>query len=128
MINRYAGEIRINPVAVLRNDDFNNDGQISDINKVFDETLKLNREISERITRLKTYLESSPAGREVKFNFSEGGYIAMKGISDEELLAMRSKGLIDLFDFATDRDWVKKFGRHFGLIWENGRAIRISEL
>ena len=127
MINRYAGEIRINPVAVLRNDDFNNEGFIEDIHSVFDETLKINQATSERITRLKAYLRSLPASRKVSFNFADGGYIAMKGLTDEELLAMKSKGLIDLFDFAVDREWVKKYGAQFGLVWENGRAVEISD-
>lgn len=125
MINRYAGEIRINPVAVLRNDDFNNEGFIEDIHSVFDETLRINHAISERITRLKAYLKALPASRKVNFNFSDGGYIAIKGLTDDELLAMKSKGLIDLFDFAFDREWVKKYGQQFGLVWEHGKAVQI---
>ena len=128
MVNRYAGEIRINPVPVLRNNDFNNDGIIKDIQEVLSETQKINQAISQRITRLKAYLHEAHPSGEGNFNFSEGGYITMKGFSDEELVAMKAKGLIDLFDFAADREWVKKYGQQFGLIWENGRAFKISDL
>lgn len=60
------------------------------------------------------------------FNFAPGGYIAVKGFTDAELLEMKQEGLIDVFDFATDRDWVKKYGARFGLVWEKGRAVRMD--
>ena len=124
MVNRYAGEIRINPIAILRNDDFNNDGEIRDINEVFSETISINHAISERIAKLKAYLDAAGvSGR--RFNFADGGYIAMKGFTDQQLLDMKSKGLIELFDFARDKDWVKKYGVQFGLIWEGGQAVKI---
>lgn len=125
MINRYAGEIRINPIAVLRNNDFNNDGEIQDIQQVLTEALHVNHSVSERITKLQNYLKASGGATSMKFNFAEGGYIALRGLSDQELLTMKSRGLIDLFDFATDKEWVKKYGHQFGLIWENGRAVAL---
>ena len=125
MENRYSGEIRINPMAVLRNDDFNNDGHIDHIDKVLDETLKINEAISGKITKLKAYLSANSFSGAVKFYYAEGGYIGMKGFTDSELLDMKSKGLIDLFDFATDKNWVKKYGAKFGLVWEDGRAVRV---
>ena len=125
MVNRYAGEIRINPMAILRNDDFNNDGEIEDINEVLSETLRINMAISERIAKLKTHLNKARLSSNVRFNYAEGGYIAMKGFTDQELQEMKSKGLIDLFDFAVDKNWVKKYGMQFGLIWEDGRAVKI---
>ena len=125
MVNRYAGEIRINPIAILRKDDFNNDGEIDDIEEVFSETIKINQAISDRILKLGAYLKIAVVSGNTRFNFSEGGYIAMKGFTDQELLDMKSKGLIDLFDFATDREWVKKYGAQFGLVWEGGRAVKM---
>ena len=125
MVNRYAGEIRINPIAILRNDDFNNDGEIDDIESVFAETIKINQANSDRIMKLKAYLKAAGISRDSRFNFAEGGYIAMKGFTDQELLDMKSKGLIDLFDFASDRAWVKKYGTQFGLVWEDGRAVKM---
>ncbi len=125
MVNRYAGEIRINPIAILRNDDFNNNGEISDINEVFSETLRINHATSDRIMKLKAYLEANGLSGSTRFNFADGGYIAMKDFTDQELLDMKSRGLIDLFDFACDREWVKKYGVQFGLIWEGGRAVKI---
>lgn len=124
MINRYAGEIRINPVAILRNDDFNNDGAIASINEVLHQTLEINEAISQRVSKLKAHLLSTVFSGPIEFHFSDGGYIGMKGFTDEELLDMKSKGLIDLFDFATDKNWVKKYGVNFGLAWEDGRAVR----
>jgi hypothetical protein len=127
MINRYAGEIRINPVSILRNDDFNNEGEILDIQVTLQEAITINQKISERLKHLKSWLkENHPAGK-LRFNFAPGGYIAVQGLSDHELLTLESEGLIDLFDYATDKEWVKKYGRHFGLIWENGRAVLIDE-
>ena len=122
MINRYAGEIRINPVPILRNDDFNNDGAIDDIGALLEQALEVNKQIAERIKKLKAYFSSNAASR-AEYLFSEGGYIQVKGLSDEELLAMNASGLIDLFDFATEREWVKRYGAMFGLTWENGRAV-----
>jgi hypothetical protein len=125
MENRYAGEIRINPMPILRNDDFNNAGEIGDIDDVLAEALAINNKIGDRINRLRAYLSANDLSGNRQFNFADGGYIAMKGFSDKELLELKSKGLIDLFDFATDKSWVKKYGAQFGLIWEDGRAVEI---
>ena len=125
MVNRYSGEIRINPVAILRNDDFNNEGEIKDIGQTLQQAMEINNEISARLSKLKDYLDGREFSDSVQFNFSPGGYIAMSGFSDKELLEMKSKKLIELFDFATDRDWVKKYGAQFGLVWEDGRAVKL---
>jgi hypothetical protein len=120
--NRYIGEIRINPVAILRKDDFNNDGEIENMNDLLSEAIGVNRSISDRVIRLQAYLNEKGFSGKVGFNFDDGGYIAMRGFSDTELLEMRSKGLIDLFDRASDKSWVKKYGSQWGLIWEDGRG------
>ncbi|MCU0357977.1 MAG: hypothetical protein MUE95_10380 [Cyclobacteriaceae bacterium] len=127
-MNRYAGEIHLNPVSILRNHDFNNEGDIADIQLTLQEALDINERISNRIRLLKEYLMQYRSGSRLQFNFAPGGYIAVKGLDDHELLDLEAQGLIELFDFATDRDWVKKYGRHFGLVWENGRAIRIEDM
>ena len=124
MTNRYQGEIRINPIAILRKDDFNNDGEIGSIDDVLSDAITINQTISERLMRLQASLKKEFSGRGI-FNYADGGYIAVKGFSDDELLKLKSKGLIDLFDFATDKSWVKKYGAHFGLVWEDGRAVKI---
>lgn len=126
MINRYSGEIRINPVAILRNNDFNNEGEIEDIDELLQEAINLNVRIRERMEALKSYLQTNSFSSQITFNFAPGGYIAMNGFTDNELLGMKAKGLIDLFDYATDRDWVKRYGAQFGLIWENGRAVSLN--
>jgi hypothetical protein len=124
MVNRYEGEIRINPIAILRNDDFNNDGGIEDIDNVLAEAIALNQTISDRLTKLRTHLKSKGFSGNLRFNFADGGYISMKGCSDKDLLELKSNGLIDLYDLATDKNWVKKYGAQFGLVWEDGRAIK----
>jgi len=53
MVNRYAGEIHINPIRILRNDDFNNDGHIKDIDATLTQVFELNQKISERVQHLK---------------------------------------------------------------------------
>lgn len=128
MMNRYSGEIRINPISILRNDDFNNEGEIADIHETLQEAIAINNEISGRLTRLTRYLRENHSLARLQCHFAPGGYIAVNGLTDEQLLDMKQKGLIELFDFATDRDWVKKYGRQFGLVWENGRAVRIEDL
>ncbi len=125
MVNRYAGEIRINPIAILRKDDFNNDGDIQDIDELLSETLDINAEISARLKKLKTYLAKNNYAASADFFFADGGYIGMRGFTDEQLLEMKSNNLIELFDFATDKSWVKKYGTQVGLIWEDGRAVEI---
>ena len=125
MVNRYSGEIRINPVAILRKDDFNNEGGLEDIDEVLSQAIEISKTISDRLQKLKAHLKAKGFSQNLKFNFSEGGYIAMKGCSDGELLEMKSKGLIDLYDLAADKEWVKKYGAQFGLVWENGRAVVI---
>jgi len=124
MMNRYAGEIHINPMRVLRNDDFNNDGHIKDIEATLKETIELNQKINNRLQILKTWLEKGN-GSGSQFHFADAGYISVKGLSDSQLQQLASRGLIELFDYATDRDWVKKHGAQFGLIWEGGRAVEI---
>lgn len=125
MVNRYSGEIRINPISVLRGDDFNNDGEIDDILDVLESTLEIQTEIAARLKKLKNYLAQNGESLEAEFFFADGGYIGMRGLTDAQLLEMKARGLIELFDFATDKSWVKKYGAQVGLIWENGRAVKI---
>jgi hypothetical protein len=125
MINRYAGEIHINPIRVLRNDDFNNDGQIKDIETTLKEAMELNQKISSQLQELTNWLKKKNFPSSLKFQFAEGGYISIKGLPDHQLKELASQGIIELFDFATDKDWVKKYGAQFGLIWENGRSVEI---
>jgi phage-related protein len=125
MINRYAGEIHINPVRILRNDDFNNDGQIKNINGTIELAIELNHQIGIRLQMILGWLKKGSSSS-AQFHFAEGGYISVRGLSDTELKELAAKGMIELFDFATDKHWVKKHGQHFGLIWENGRAVDIS--
>ncbi len=124
MINRYAGEIHINPIRVLRNDDFNNDGHIKDIEATLEEAITLTQQINERLQKLKAWLgKGNTTG--IQFHFADGGYISIKGLSDDQLKQLALKGWIELFDHATDRDWVKRHGMLFGLIWEDGRAVQL---
>jgi len=123
MINRYAGELRINPIAILRKDDFNNDGTISDIDTTLSDAIEITSAIHSRLSALKNYLSEHPASSQVEFFFADAGYIGMKGFTDKELLSLKAKGLIDVFDFATDKSWVKKYGAQVGLVWEDGRAV-----
>jgi hypothetical protein len=124
MVNRYAGEIHINPIRVLRNDDFNNDGEIKNIETAIEEAIELNQRISGRLQLILNWLRknSSPG---LQFNFSDAGHIAIKGLPDTQLKELAAKGMIELFDFAKDKDWVKKHGQQFGLIWEDGRAVEL---
>src|SRR5882724_7095254 len=124
MVNRYEGEIHINPIRVLRNDDFNNDGRIPDINTMLNQAIELNQKIAHRLQAIKALVDAKKISG-AQFHFAEGGYISMKGLADAQLKELASKGLIELFDFATDKIWVKKHGPQFGLIWENGRAVEI---
>lgn len=125
MINRYAGEIHLNPVPILRHHDFNNEGEIPDITKTLDEAIRLTAEINIRLAQLKELVNETGLFGHARFNFSPGGYISITGLPDEELRNLYRKGLIELFDFATDRDWVKRYGHLFGLVWENGRAVEV---
>ncbi len=125
MINRYAGEIHINPIRILRNDDFNNDGHIKDIEATLKETIELTQNIVDRLQKLKSWLEKGNAAGNVQFHFADGGYISIKGLPDDQLKQLASKGWIELFDHATDRIWVKKHGILFGLIWEGGKAVKV---
>lgn len=124
MINRYAGEIHINPVRILRHDDFNNDGHIEDIDATLAEAMELNKKISDRLQHIREWLRKSNSAS-VHFHFSDAGYISITGLPDAQLKELAANNLIELFDFATDKDWVKKNGRQFGLIWENGRAVEV---
>jgi maltose-binding protein MalE len=125
MVNRYAGEIHINPVRILRGDDFNNDGHIKDIEATLKEAIALNQEINDRLQKFTAWLRQGKAMGGIQFHFADGGYISVKGLADAQLQQLHAKGLIELFDYATDRDWVKKYGVQFGLIWEGGRAVEI---
>jgi len=125
MINRYAGEIHINPIRVLRNEDFNNDGQIQDIEVTLKEAIELNQKIARRLQHLLAWLNKKKFPTSIKFQFAEGGYISLNGLPDHQLQELATQGMIELFDFATDKDWVKKYGPQFGLIWENGRSVEI---
>jgi len=124
MTNRYAAEIHINPIRFLRNDDFNNAGHIEDIKSTLAEAIKLNETIRERMVQLQAWLKQGDY-KSVSFNYADGGYISMQGASDKQLLELKSKGMVELFDFATDKSWVKKYGPQFGLIWEDGKAVEI---
>lgn len=126
MINRFAGEIHINPVRILRHDDFNNDGQIKDIQGTIQLAIDLNQQISVRLQQILAWLKKGSSSA-VQFHFAEGGYISLHGPSDAQLKELSAKGMIELFDFATDKSWVKKHGQHFGLIWENGQAVSVSQ-
>ena len=125
MINRYAAEIHINPIRFLRNDDFNNDGRIQDIDGTLRQAIELNEAISVRLRHIQTWLQKGAFKGTILFQYADGGYISMKGASDAQLLELESKGLVELFDFATDKNWVKKYGHQFGLVWEDGKAVTI---
>jgi len=125
MINRYTGEIHVNPMRLLRNDDFNNEGHIRNIDETLKEAVSLTKKISERLQQLIDWLGKNNAPGTLQFHFAEGGYIAIKGLQDSQLLQLKSKGWIELFDNATSKEWVKKYGPQFGLIWEDGRAVEI---
>jgi len=124
MVNRYAGEIHINPVRILRQDDFNNDGHIKDIESTLAQAQELNQKISEQLQLIRQWLKKSNAAN-LQFHFTDAGYISVKGLSDSQLKELAAKGMIELFDFAREKGWVKKYGQQFGLIWEDGRAVEI---
>jgi len=124
MVNRYAGEIHINPVRILRQDDFNNDGHIKDIESTLAQAQELNQKISEQLQLIRQWLKKSNAAN-LQFHFTDAGYISVKGLSDSQLKELAAKGMIELFDFAREKGWVKKYGQQFGLIWEEGRAVEI---
>jgi len=125
MINRYAGEIHINPIRVLRNDDFNNDGRIANIEATLKEAIDLNQKIGQRLKHIQEWLVAKKFPGSLQFHFAEGGYIGMKGLGDSQLQELARLGIIELFDFATEKEWVKKNGHLFGLIWEGGRAVEV---
>ena len=124
MINRYSGEIHINPIRILRNDDFNNDGQIKDIEATLSQALSLNQKISDQLKLIQAWLKKNNSAG-VQFQFTDAGYISLKGLSDSHLKELAAKGMIELFDFAKEKSWVKKYGQQFGLIWEDGKAVEI---
>lgn len=123
MANRYAGEIHINPMRILRDDDFNNDGHIKDIDATLKEAIELTQKIKDSLQGLKGWLEKGNSG--IQFHFADGGYISMKGLRDDQLQELANKGIIELFDNAKDKIWVKKYGAQFGLVWEDGKAVEI---
>jgi len=125
MINRYSAEIHINPIRFLRNDDFNNDGRIQDIDGALNQAIALTENIGERLQDLQAWLQKSNVMGVIQFHYADGGYISMEGLDDARLLELESQGLIELFDFATDKNWVKKYGHEFGLVWEDGRAVEV---
>src|SRR5258705_159201 len=110
MINRYAGEIHINPMRILRNDDFNNDGKITDIQKTLEQAIRLNQEIAARLQHLHQWLRNENISSTIQFRFAEGGYISIEGLPDDQLKSLAAKGWVELFDFATDKEWVKQLG------------------
>jgi hypothetical protein len=124
MVNRYAGEIHLNPVPVLRNFDFNNEGHIPDIKVMLDDAIRLSGEIAARLQQLREFLDK-PNFSEAKFHFAPGGYVSITGLPDAQLIALHEQGLIQLYDFASDREWVMRYGHLFGLVWENGRAVEV---
>ena len=125
MVNRYEGEIHINPIRILRNDDFNNDGHIKNIETTLNQAIELTQKIAEQLLAIKSWLSVKKFSG-IQFRFADGGYISVKGLSDAQLKELSAQGLVELFDFATDKDWVKKYGQQFGLVWENGRAVEID--
>jgi hypothetical protein len=124
-VNRYAGEIHLNPVPVLRNFDFNNEGHIPDIETTLADAIRLTHEINSRLQQLKNRLTSLELKADARFHFAPGGYISVTGLTDAQLLSLKREGLIELFDYATDREWVKRYGHLFGLVWEKGRAVEV---
>lgn len=124
MINRYAGEIHINPIAKLRGGDFNNDGRIDDIELTLSKAIDITREIEKKLSSIRVWLKSNDS-HTARFHFADGGYISIEGLSDSQLKELSRLGLVQLYDFAVDKNWVKKFGHHFGLIWEDGQAVEI---
>ncbi len=125
MMNRYSAEIHINPIRFLRNDDFNNDGRIQDINGTLNQAIELTENIEHQLRDLQSWIQKSNVIGSIQFHYADGGYISIKGLSDTQLLELEKKGLIELFDFATDKIWVKKYGKQFGLVWEDGKAVAI---
>ncbi|MFN3840230.1 MAG: hypothetical protein ACK4RF_05940 [Cyclobacteriaceae bacterium] len=125
MVNRYSGEIHLNPVPRLRNNDFNNEGNIPDINATLTDAIRLLDEIRERLQEVRRATSTLSFMGEARFHFAPGGYISITGITDDQLKELHRKGLIELFDFATDRNWVKRYGHLFGLSWENGQAVEL---
>ena len=91
MINRYAGEIHINPIRILRKDDFNNDGRIKDIEQTLKQAIELNQEIASRLQQLHQWLAEENIFSSVQFRFAEGGYISISGLSDNQLKWLASK-------------------------------------
>jgi hypothetical protein len=124
MVNRYAGEIHLNPIANLRGGDFNNDGRIDDINLTLTKAIDITREIEKKLSSIRLWLKSNDS-HSARFHFADGGYISIEGLPDIQLKALSGLGLIQLYDFAVDKNWVKKFGHHVGLIWKDGQAIDI---
>jgi wobble nucleotide-excising tRNase len=125
MINRFSGEIHINPIVALRKGDFNNDGLIEDIASIVDQAVQFNVIANEKLRKIKEWLARKNSLPSATFSFTDGGFISINNLPDTQLKEMASQGLIDLFDFANNKDWVKKHGHEFGLSWENGRAVEI---
>ncbi len=125
MTNRYSGEIHINPIAALRNGDFNNDGLIEDVMATFDQAIQFNFTVNTKLKKIIEWLKNKNGFSSAQFRFSDGGFISVNGLPDSQLKELASQGLIDLFDYAINKDWVKKHGYQFGLIWENGRAVEV---
>ncbi|MGC4020716.1 MAG: hypothetical protein QM734_01625 [Cyclobacteriaceae bacterium] len=78
MVNRYEGEIHINPIRVLRNGDFNNDGHIKDIDVTLNQAVELNQKISERLIALRSYFKERKFSG-IQFRFAEVVTSALKG-------------------------------------------------
>ena len=124
MVNRYSGEIHINPISQLRNGDFNNDGKINDIDTTLFNAINTISGIEKRLQGIKGWLKNNNSNA-AQFHFAEAGFIGIKGLTDGQLKDLAAKGYIQLFDFANDKTWVIKYGHLFGLVWENGQAVEI---
>jgi hypothetical protein len=124
MINRYSGEIHINLIAHLRNGDYNNDGRIDDIQRTLIEAIEVNNQIGVKLQQIKTWLDKH-SDKAIRLSYADGGYIRIDGLPDSSLQELASHGMIQLYDYAIDKNWVIKFGHLFGLIWANGQATEV---
>ena len=126
MVQRYVGEIHLNPIRVLRNDDFNNDGHIADISDTLDQAIEITVAIQARLQQFRDWVDK--AGLSARYAYEPGGFISVTGLSDAVLQELAARDLIALYDRATEKDWVKKYGMLYGLIWQEGRAVDVADL
>jgi len=99
MVNRYAGENPHQPIRILRNDDFNNDGHIKNMQATLNQAIELNYKINQQLQQLRAWLEAGNFFRCVQISLCGWRYISVKGLSDAQLKDLASEGLIELFDF-----------------------------